>query len=96
MATRQGHLEAQPGLRGHSVNPDDNKLKRFLVYIVLPLKDGGGLLARTSFDRRSEAFVYIVKNIQMDCLIVDQFDKANTRGTVVYSEDERFEAGEAL
>jgi hypothetical protein len=52
----QPHTAAQPGLRGHSWDPENDLLKKFLVVRAIP---GGGWLGMASFHTDPEAQAYI-------------------------------------
>lgn len=57
----QGHLTTNPGLRAHSVDPDNNLMKRFVV--AYHPKGGFGWVESISFDSYVEAMDYLCENI---------------------------------
>lgn len=48
----QPHTQQQPGLRGHSWDPENDLLKPYVFYRAIP---GGGWLALASYDTSDEA-----------------------------------------
>lgn len=58
------HTETQPGLRGHSINEDDNLLKKWVVKkrVNHDSKQGGYWVAIKSFDTMFEGFLWLNAN----------------------------------
>lgn len=76
-----GHKADQPGLRGHSHDPENDLMKRFVV----SKKVKHGWLALKSYDDQPDANHYIAEQSLMDTFrVVDQFDD----NTVVWDEPE--------
>lgn len=53
MQNTLGHKTSQPGLRGHSHDPDQDLMKQFVVARKLPT---GGNLWLASFDNKADAW----------------------------------------
>lgn len=71
----QAHTEQQPGLRGHSWNPEGDLLKRYRVDIALP---GGGWSGRASYSERPDAELDVLRRrltdeTETEYRIFDQF-----------------------
>lgn len=67
----RGHLAEQPGLRGHSHDPNEDLMKQFVVCVK-----GYGWLWIKSFHTESEAIDFALLNVDLDqeTKIIDQFN----------------------
>lgn len=68
----KGHLVEQPGLRGHSHDPESDLMKQFVISESL---ETGGNLWVASFHTVEGAFAYLAKkDYEKSFKILDQFD----------------------
>lgn len=73
-----GHKADQPGLRGHSHDPENDLMKRYVV--ATSPKLGYGWLWVASFDTFDEASDYVIFKVGFATLakIMDQFNNNDT------------------
>lgn len=75
-----GHKTDQPGLRGHSHDPENDLMKKYVVALGMTTK--GWWLWVASFDNLVDAGVYIGRNQPVDSdkeyKILDQFTDNET------------------
>lgn len=75
MLNVQPHTDSQPGLRGHSHDPENDLLKRFVVMQGLNTKNWWMWVA--SFNTQREALHWLLEddeNSEKEYRIIDQFN----------------------
>lgn len=69
----QPHKQDQPGLRGHSHDPEQDLLKQF---VIAEKRKGGGYLWLSSYKNELDAGIALLSLPQnIEYVIIDQFNK---------------------